>query len=57
MQYCYRKQHKNIESSQIIEQNLVISLCLSLSLSVPLSLFTTASSSFAFLAAEFSLVL
>ena len=53
LHYYYSKQHKNIENSQIIEQNLVISLSLSLSLSQPLSLFTTACASFAFLAAEF----
>ena len=46
MHYYYRKQHKIIENSQIIEQNLVIfSLC-------P-SLFTVACASFAFLAAVF----
>ena len=47
LHYYYRKQHKNIENSQIIEQNLVISL------SLLFSLFTTACASFAFLAAEF----
>ena len=30
MHYCCRKQHKNIENSQIIKQNVVISLCPSL---------------------------
>ena len=45
LHYYYRKQHKNIENSQIIEQNLVISL--------PFSLFSTACASFALLAAEF----
>ena len=38
--YC-RKQDKNIENSQIIEQNIVISL--------PFSLFTATCASFAFL--------
>ena len=42
--YYYRKQHKNIKNSQIIEQNLIIclsvflSVCLSVCLSLPLSL-------------------
>ena len=45
LQYYYQKQHKNIINSQIIEQNLVISLC-------P-SLFTVACAFFAFLAEEF----
>ena len=49
LHYYYRKQHKNIKNSQIIEQNLVISLC-------P-SLFTVACASFAFLAEEFFSVL
>ena len=30
LHYYYRKQHKNIKNSQISEQNVVISLCLSL---------------------------
>ena len=34
LHYYYRKQHKNIENSQIIEQNLVIFLSLSVLLSV-----------------------
>ena len=37
LHYYYRKQHKNIKNSQIIEQNLVISLSLSLSLSLSFS--------------------
>ena len=55
LHYYYRKQHKNIENSQIIKQNLVYSL--SLSLCLPFSLFTIACASFAFLAAEFFSVL
>ena len=35
LHYYYRKQHKNIENSQIIGQNLVISLCPSLCLKEP----------------------
>ena len=44
LHYYYRKQHKNIKNSQIIEQNLIIclsvflSVCLSVCLSLPLSL-------------------
>ena len=34
LHYYYRKQHKNIESLQVIEQNVVISLSLCLCLSV-----------------------
>ena len=45
LHYYYRKQHKNIENSQIIKQNLVIAL--------PFSLFTVACTSFIFLVAEF----
>ena len=43
--YC-RKQHKNIENSQIIEQNLVTAL-------LPFTLFTTACTFLTFLAAKF----
>ena len=47
LQYYYRKQHKNIENSQIIiiEQNFVLSL--------PFSLLTAGCASSVFLAAEF----
>ena len=45
LHYYYRKQLKNIENSQILEQNLLISL--------PFSLFTMACASFSFLAGEF----
>ena len=44
LHYYYRKQHKNIKTSQT-EQNLIISL--------PFFLFTVACASFIFLAAEF----
>ena len=46
MLHYYSKQHKDIENSQIIKQNLVI-------FSLPFSLFTAACASFAFLAAVF----
>ena len=46
LHYYYSKQHKNIENSQIIKQNLVI-------FSLPFSLFTVACASFTFLAAVF----